>query len=143
MPFTGPHRRPDSRRGLKENGGVIPEPIQEDITPPAWCKSDRLKLFQKLVAENRAAGVAIRQVDADQYAELADAMIERRNESDGRTKLAWGRQIDELRSQLNIGPRNRQRAGIKDVVQHKGISKTLAIIERAKQNSGRGLTPNP
>ena len=133
MGARGFQPRPDSKRGTVANGGIIPEPIQEDITPPAWCKSERLKLFQKLVAENRAAGVAIRQVDADQYAELADAMIERRNESDGRTKLAWGRQIDELRSQLNIGPRNRQRAGIRDTVQHKGISKTLAIIERARR----------
>ena len=126
--------RPDSRRGTVENGGIIPEPIQEAIIPPAWCKSDRLKLFQKIVAENRAAGVAIRQVDADQYAELADAMIERRNEADGRTKLAWGRQIDELRSQLNIGPRNRQRAGIKDTRKPTALSPTLALIERAKRN---------
>jgi hypothetical protein len=133
MGARGFQPRPDSKRGTVANGGVIPEPIQEDITPPTWCKSDRLKLFQKLVAENRAAGVAIRQVDADQYAELADAMIERRNETDGRTKLAWGRQIDELRSQLNIGPRNRQRAGIKDTRRPTAINPTLAIIARAKQ----------
>ena len=133
MGLRGVQRQPDSQRGRAENGGIIPEPIQEQIAPPAWCKADRLKLFQKLVADNRAAGVAIRQVDADQYAELADAMIERRNESDGRTKLAWGRQIDELRSQLNIGPRNRQRAGIKDTKKPAGLSKTLAIIQRAKQ----------
>jgi hypothetical protein len=134
MGARGFQPRPDSKRGTVANGGVIPEPIQEDITPPTWCKSDRLKLFQKLVAENRAAGVAIRQVDADQYAELADAMIERRNETDGRTKLAWGRQIDELRSQLNIGPRNRQRAGIKDTRKPTALSPTLALIERAKRN---------
>jgi hypothetical protein len=133
MGARGFQPRPDSKRGIVANGGVIPEPIQEDVTPPTWCKSDRLKLFQKLVAENRAAGVAIRQVDADQYAELADAMIERRNETDGRTKLAWGRQIDELRSQLNIGPRNRQRAGIKDTRKPTAINPTLAIIARAKQ----------
>jgi len=133
MGARGFQPRPDSKRGTVANGGIIPEPIQEDITPPTWCKSDRLKLFQKLVAENRAAGVAIRQVDADQYAELADAMIERRNETDGRTKLAWGRQIDELRSQLNIGPRNRQRAGIKDTRKPTAVNPTLAIIARAKQ----------
>jgi hypothetical protein len=133
MGARGFQPRPDSKRGIVANGGVIPEPIQEDVTPPTWCKSDRLKLFQKLVAENRAAGVAIRQVDADQYAELADAMIERRNETDGRTKLAWGRQIDELRSQLNIGPRNRQRAGIKDTRKPTAINPPLAIIARAKQ----------
>lgn len=133
MGARGFQPRPDSKRGTVANGGVIPEPIQEQITPPVWCKSDRLKLFQKLVAENRAAGVAIRQVDNDQYAELADAMIERRNETDGRTKLAWGRQIDELRSQLNIGPRNRQRAGIKDTRKPTAVNPTLAIIARAKQ----------
>ena len=133
MGARGFQPRPDSKRGTVANGGIIPEPIQEDITPPTWCKSDRLKLFQKLVAENRAAGVAIRQVDADQYAELADAMIERRNETDGRTKLAWGRQIDELRSQLNIGPRNRQRAGIKDTRKPTAVNPMLAIIARAKQ----------
>lgn len=132
MGLRGFQPRPDSKRGTVANGGTIPEPIQEDIAPPAWCKSDRLKLFKRLVAENRAAGVAIRQVDADQYAELADAMLERREESDGRTKLAWGRQIDELRSQLNIGPRNRQRAGIKDTKKPTGLNPQLAYIARAK-----------
>ena len=134
MGLRGIQRQPESRRGAIENGGVIPEPIQEDITPPAWCKADRLKLFRKLVSENRAAGVAIRQVDADQYAELADAMLSRIAEKDGRTKLAWGRQIDELRSQLNIGPRNRQRAGIKDTKKPTVTSPTLAYIQRAKSS---------
>lgn len=132
MGLRGVQRQPDSRRGLIENGGVIPEPIQEDIQPPAYCKADRLKLFRKLVSENRAAGVAIRQVDADQYAELADAMIELRNETDARVKQAWFRQIADLRSELNIGPRNRQRAGIKDTVKPKAASPTLAIINQAK-----------
>lgn len=135
MGLRGIQRQPDSRRGAIENGGVIPEPIQEDITPPAWCKADRLKLFRKLVSENRAAGVAIRQVDADQYAELADAMLSRIAETDGRTKLAWGRQIDELRSQLNIGPRNRQRAGIKDTKKPTATHPQLALIARARSGS--------
>ncbi len=134
MGLRGIQRQPDSRRGAIENGGAVPEPIQEDITPPAWCKNDRLRLFRKLVSENRAAGVAIRQVDADQYAELADAMLSRIAETDGRTKLAWGRQIDELRSQLNIGPRNRQRAGIKDTKKPTAASPTLAFIQRAKSS---------
>ena len=135
MGLRGFQPRPDSKRGAVENGGIIPEPIQEDITPPAWCKADRLKLFKRLVAENRSAGVAIRQIDADQYAELADAMLSRQVETDGRTKLAWGRQIDELRSQLNIGPRNRQRAGIKDTRKPTTESAALALIKRAKSGS--------
>jgi len=136
MGARGFQPKPDSRRGAIANGGVIPEPIQEDITAPPWCKDKVLAEFKRLVAQNRAAGVAIRQVDADQYAELADAMVERQNESDSRTKLAWGRQIDELRSQLNIGPRNRQRAGIKDTRKPTALSPTLALIERAKQRNG-------
>lgn len=132
MGLRGFQRQPDSRRGAIENGGVVPDPIQEDITAPAWCKGSTRRQFDKLVAENRAAGVAIRQVDADQYAELADAMIQRQNETDGRTKLAWGRQIDELRSQLNIGPRNRQRAGIKDTKKPAAMSPALAFIARAQ-----------
>jgi len=132
MGLRGLQRQPDSRRGAIENGGVIPDPIQEDITAPSWCKGPTLRQFQKLVAENRAAGVAIRQVDADQYAELADAMLQRQKEEDGRTKLAWGRQIDELRSQLNIGPRNRQRAGIKDTKKASAMSPALAFIARAQ-----------
>lgn len=133
MGARGFQTRPDSKRGTVENGGIIPEPIQEQITLPSWCKGAVRTLALKVIEENRAAGVAIRQIDADQYAELADAMIERRNETDARTKQAWGRQIDELRSQLNIGPRNRQRAGIKDTVQHKGLSKTLKILELARR----------
>jgi hypothetical protein len=134
MGLRGFQTKPDSRRGSIENGGVIPEPIQEDIIAPPWCKGQVLRQFDKLVSENRAAGVAIRQVDADQYAELADAMLARQKEEDGRTKLAWGRQIDELRAQLNIGPRNRQRAGIKDTKKPSALSPTLALIERAKRN---------
>ena len=133
MGARGFQPKPDSRRGTIANGGVIPEPIQEDITAPPWCKGEPLAEFKRLVAQNRAAGVAIRQVDADQYAELADAMVERQNESDGRTKMSWARIIDELRSQLNIGPRNRQRAGIKDTRKPTALSPTLAMIERARR----------
>jgi hypothetical protein len=91
-----------------------------------------LKQFHRLVFQNRAAGVAIRQVDSDQYAELADAMAERAKESDGRVKQAWTRVIAELRSELNIGPRNRARAGVKDVRKPTAVSPTAGYIQRAK-----------
>lgn len=132
MAQRGFQQKPDSRRGAIVNGGVIPEPIQEDIAPPVWLKGAALKEFHRLVSLNRAAGVAIRQVDADQYAELADAMIERQSEGDGRIKQAWVRVISDLRSELNIGPRNRQRAGIKDTRKPTTVSPTLAFIARAK-----------
>lgn len=134
MGARGFQTQPDSKRGRVENGGVIPDPIQESLECPSWLKGPARKEFAKLVELNRAAGVAIRQIDADLYAELADLVLERRGIKDTREKLAIGRQIDELRSALNIGPRNRQRAGIKDTVKAKGLSKTLSLIELAKRH---------
>lgn len=133
MGLRGFQTQPDSKRGRVENGGIIPEPVQEALECPAWLKGSARKEFSKLVELNRAAGVAIRQIDADLYAELADLVLVRRETSDVRDKLAIGRQIDELRSALNIGPRNRQRAGIKDSKKPAGMSKTLSLIELSKR----------
>ncbi len=133
MGARGFQTRPDSKRGVAENGGVIPEPIQESIDPPAWCKGPALKEFHRLVDQNRRAGVPIRQIDADQYAELADAMIRHRNEDDAGERFRLFKQITEYRSALNMGPRNRQRAGIKDTQKPKTQSATLSFIDMAKK----------
>jgi ribosome-associated translation inhibitor RaiA len=133
MAQRGLQRKPDSRRGLVANGGVIPEPIQEEITAPAGLPDHVLRLFDRLVRQNRAAGVSIRQVDADLYADLAGCMIRAADAADDMF-LKLGKQINELRSQLNMGPRNRQRAGIKDTKKPEAKSAQLAIIDRAKQH---------
>jgi hypothetical protein len=133
MALRGPQRQPDSRRGAIENGGAIPEPIQEPLNPPAWCKGSALKEFHRLVDQNRRAGVPIRQIDADQYAELADAMLNYLNEDDMDARFKLWKQITEYRNGLNMGPRNRQRAGIKDTQKPKTVAAALSFIDMAKK----------
>ncbi len=82
MALRGFQQKPDSRRGWIANGREMPEPIQEQLTPPPGCKGAARKEFLRLVSQNRAAGVAIRQIDADIYAELAAATGEREEEAD-------------------------------------------------------------
>ena len=133
MAVRGFQQQPGSRRFDVENRAGLPEPIQEQLTPPPGCKGAAKKEFLRLVEQNRAAGVAIRQIDADIYAELAAATGEREEEVDPQRRLAWGRQINELRSQLNMGPRNRARAGVKDTRRATvAPSSTLGFIVRAK-----------
>lgn len=132
MGQRGPLRQPDSRRGLIETGGKTADPIQEEIICPDWVKGKARREFSRLVEQNRAAGVAIRLVDADQYAELADAIVARQEEKDPRIKISWSRQISELRSQLNIGPRNRRRVGIRDEKEKPKLSRQMEFINRAR-----------
>jgi hypothetical protein len=133
MGARGFQTRPDSKRGSVENGGAIPEPIQEPLDPPVWCKGAALKEFHRLVDQNRRAGVPIRQIDADQYAELAEATRRWRVEDDESARFRLFKQMTEYRSGLNMGPRNRQRAGIKDTTKPKTQSATLAIIEKSRK----------
>ena len=135
MGMRGPQRRPDSERGIAENGGVVCEPIQETIEAPAHLSRAGKKEFARLVEQNRAAGVSIRSIDADQYADLAEAILRRRQTDDHREWMAFGRQIDELRSQLNMGPRNRARAGIRDLKKPSSKSITAKVLELARKQS--------
>ncbi|MCG3778038.1 MAG: hypothetical protein JW388_0744 [Nitrospira sp.] len=133
MALRGPQQAPDSRRGLVANRGAATEIIQDEITAPKMDAARR-KIFLRLVAENRAAGVAIRQIDADFYSDLADCMI-RSAEATDELYLRWVKHINDLRSALNMGPRNRQRAGIRDTQPAKAVNAQLALIDRAKRNS--------
>lgn len=132
MGLRGPQPRPDSTRSLMASGGVVVEPIQEDVRPPSWLAKPARRLFARLVDQNRRAGVSIRVVDAEQYADLAEAMIRHQEATDNREWLAIGRRIDELRSQLNIGPRNRARAGVRDTRKPAEKSLTAKVLELAK-----------
>ena len=132
MALRGLQQNPDSRRGKIANRGPATETIQDVIVAPK-LDAARRKLFLRLVAENRAAGVAIRQIDADFYADLADCMI-RSAEATDELYLRWVKHINDLRSALNMGPRNRQRAGISDKQKAATKSATALFMERAKDS---------
>lgn len=95
MGLRGPQRKLDSTRGIAQFGpgaSVVQDPIR---TPPGLTRPEK-RLFEELVAGNRAAGVSIRGID-------------------GPLQLAIGRRLSELRSELNLGPRNRARSGQTDI----------------------------
>ena len=127
MALRGLQQAPDSKRGRVANKGEIPVAIQETIEAPLWLTEDRLHEFWRMVDLNRAAGVAIRRVDADIYADLADCMV-RQREADGDQYLRIARQINDLRAQLNMGPRNRARAGVHDKQAPKAVNPMAALI---------------
>ena len=114
MGTRGRLQQPDSRRGLVANGGEIPTPIQEILACPPWLKGAEKVEFERLVTENRAAGVSMRTVDSELYAELAVTQIAFRKEKDGNERRAFLRCMSQLRKDLNIGAGNRARVGIKD-----------------------------
>jgi hypothetical protein len=109
--------------------------IQEEIVPPPGLSAKAKKLFARLVDQNRRSNVSILQVDSEQYADLANAMIRRDAVTDNREWLAIQREIDELRAQLNMGPRNRARAGVRDVKKQAAKSAAATVLELAKQRA--------
>ena len=127
MALRGFEQRPDSKRGKVANKGEIPEPIQDSIDPPSWLVEPDLAEFWQLVNLNRAAGVAIRRVDAELYADLATVMGRMRECSD-ELYLKLAKQVNELRSALNVGPRNRARAGVRDTQKPKAVNPMAALI---------------
>lgn len=126
MGLRGPAPRP-------ENVKPPYEVVQEDITPPPGTPAKVRKIFERLVAENRASNVSIRQIDAGLYADLATLLVKRESVEDDRTYLAIGRQISDLRAQLAMGPKNRLRAGVPSKVEKKTETPALRILALAKQ----------
>jgi hypothetical protein len=113
---------------MRENGGVMPTPIQENLVAPSWLKGVEKAEFGKLVDENRAAGVSMRAVDAELYAELAVTQIAFRKERDGNERRAFLRCMSQLRKDLNIGAGNRVRVGIKDHEKNTVVPKEARLI---------------
>jgi len=133
MGLRGPQRKLDSTRGIAQFGpgaAVVQDPIR---TPPGLTRPEK-RLFEELVAGNRAAGVSIRGIDAALYLELARLMLALEEAAgDVRLQLAIGRRLSELRSELNLGPRNRARAGQPDVAPApKPLSPVQKIIALAR-----------
>lgn len=112
MPATGPLRQPDSRRGSTEFGGQV-EFIQEPLEPPSWLTKAEREYFVQVVDQQRAAGVGMRTVDAENYARYVRLSFQQRKAKDSRELLAIGRGIDQLCGMLCIGEYARQRVGIR------------------------------
>lgn len=137
MGFRGPQRKLDSTRGITQFGpgaSVVQDPIR---TPPGLTRPEK-RLFEQLVAGNRAAGVSIRGIDGPLYLELARLMLALEEAAgDVRLQLAIGRRLSELRSELNLGPRNRARSGQPDVAPTaKPVSQVQRILELARTRQG-------
>ena len=128
MGLRGPAPRPENMKAPYEL-------IQEDIAPPPGTPAKVRKVFERLVAENRAANVSIRQVDAQLYADLATLLLKRESTDDDRLYLAIGRQISDLRAQLAIGPKNRWRAGVPAKIEAKTQSTIGRVLELAKKRT--------
>jgi hypothetical protein len=106
----------------------MPTPIQENLVAPSWLKGAEKAEFAKLVEENRAAGVSMRAVDAELYAELAVTQIAFRKERDGNERRAFLRCMSQLRKDLNIGAGNRVRVGIKDHEKKAAAPKVAGLL---------------
>lgn len=128
MGLRGPAPKPEKQR---------PEYhlFQEAISPPPGTGVKVRKIFERLVAENRAANVSIRQVDAQLYADLATLLLKRDSTDDDRHYLALQRQINDIRSLLCMGPRNRVRAGVPAKIEAKTQSTIGRVLELAKKRT--------
>lgn len=141
MGLRGPKRELDSRRGAAEFGPGA-QAVQEQLPAPDELTAAEARLFQRLVAENTAAGVSVRLVDRHQYAELCRLMIQlEATREDVRLALAVSRRISDLRAELGMGPRARYRAGQPDVeprpVTPSPVAQVLALAK-----ARRDVTPS-
>jgi len=109
MAATGPIQQFDSKRG----SGIAPEFIQEPLTAPSWLTKAEREYFAEVVDQQRAAGVGMRAVDAENYARYVRLSFQQRKAKDSRELLAIGRGIDQLCGMLCIGEYARQRVGIR------------------------------
>lgn len=135
MNSRGPLPQPDSRRGIAENGGTAPEPIQDVVNPPSWLTKPEREYFAEVIDLQRAAGVGIRTVDAEQYGRYVRMCFMQRKEKDHREYLAIGRGIDQLCGVLCIGEYPRQRVGIRG---KKAAVKGKLALMLSKKNGTSG-----
>jgi hypothetical protein len=134
MNSRGPLPQPDSQRGIRENGGALPEFVQEELIAPSWLTKAEKEYFAEVVENQRAAGVGMRKVDAENYGRYVRMCFMQRKEKDPRQALAIGRGIDQLCGVLCIGEYPRQRVGIRG---KKADTKgKLARLIEMKQKNG-------
>lgn len=110
MTPTGPLRQPDSQRGSRE---TPTEAIQEDFDCPPWLTKKERVEFESLIQKQREAGVGMRSVDAESYANYVRLQCDFRSSKDARERLAIRRGLDALGMLLCIGEYARQRIGIR------------------------------
>ena len=135
MNSRGPITQPDSQRGARENGGSMPEFIQEELLPPSWLTKAEKEYFLEVVGNQRSAGVGMRAVDAENYGRYVRYCFHLRKEKDARQALAIGRGIDQLCGVLCIGEYPRQRVGIRG--KKAAVQGKLAVM-LAKKNGTTG-----
>ena len=135
MNSRGPLPQPDSRRGTTENGGSMPEFIQENLAAPSWLTKPEREYFAEVIENQRSAGVGMRAVDAENYARYVRYCFQLRKEKDARQCLAIGRGIDQLCGVLCIGEYPRQRVGIRG---KKAAVKGKLAVMLAKKNGTSG-----
>lgn len=113
----------------------MPDFVQEELTAPSWLTKAEREYFGEVIDQQRAAGVGMRKVDAENYGRYVRMCFMQRKEKDPRQALAIGRGIDQLCGVLCIGEYPRQRIGIRG---KKPQEKGKLAIMMAKKNGTSG-----
>jgi hypothetical protein len=113
----------------------MPEFVQEELVAPSWLTKAEKEYFAEVIENQRAAGVGMRKVDAENYGRYVRYCFQLRKEKDPRQALAIGRGIDQLCGVLCIGEYPRQRVGIRG---KKADTKGKLAIMIAKKNGTGG-----
>lgn len=113
MNSRGPLPQPDSRRGIQGTNGAATEFLQDDLQPPKYLKGAQKAEFIELIRQQREAGVGMRHVDADGYAEYVILRGDFRAARTVDDRLKIRRGMTPLAMQLCIGEYARQRSGIR------------------------------
>lgn len=127
MTVSGPLRQPDSRRGSAEPSVEV---IQDELVPPTWLKKKERDEFHQLIAKQREAGVGMRVIDAEGYAQYIRLCADFRESKDTRERLAIRRGLDALSLQLCIGEYARQRIGVRGKKQKQKSALALMIAKK-------------
>ena len=123
---------------MREIGGSI-EFIQEPLHAPSWLTKAEREYFAEVVEQQRAAGVGMRSVDAENYARYVRLSFQQRKAKDSRELLAIGRGLDQLCGMLCIGEYARQRVGIRG---KKPAAKGKLAVMMARKNGTDGAEVN-
>ena len=123
---------------MRGTNGAAAEFVQEVPECPSWLKKAAHKIeYAAIIDAQMAAGVGIRKVDAELYAQLVILREDFRSAKNSHDRQAARRVMTALEQQLVLGELHRQRVGIRG---KKVQPKTKLGIMLAKKN---GNTDEP
>src|SRR5665213_37829 len=128
MGLRGPLQEPDSRRGIRENGGrPVDAPSPERPSPPAWVRKRKkvLEIFNELTQRAEQAGVPMKPVDAEMFGVASQYTLDFRAAKTPERRARIGRDLEKLCDVLGLHPKGRLRMGIRGT--KPGQSKTAKL----------------